>query len=382
MTETEHGDPASIGVGGLRASGHRARARRGRGCLPVLLIVLVVGVIAALGYVKGVDFVKNILSSSPAADYTGDGQKPAVVVAVHDGDTATDIGNTLVKAGVVKSVKAFTEEAGKDERSLSIQVGRYQMLSKMSARSALLVLVDPGSLIKNPTVTIPEGLRASEVLASIAKQTDFSLKQLQAAYDDTASLGLPAYADGDPEGYLFPSTYDVKKSTTAASLLHDMVAKFSEQATSLDLEREAKALGYGPGDIVTIASLIQAESGTADMAKVSSVVYNRLDIGMALQFDSTLHYALNLRGDVVTTDEQRQSSSPYNSYLQTGLPPTPIDAPGTEALQAALAPAKTDYLYFVTVNLATGETKFASTLEEHNRNVAQYREFCTTSDEC
>ncbi len=383
MTETEHaGEPGSIGVGGLRASGHRAKTRRSRGCLPLFIIVLVVGVIAALGYVKGVDLVKGILSSSPAPDYSGDGQKPPVTVEVQDGDTATDIGNTLYKAGVVKSVEAFTDAASQDERSLSIQVGRYQLMSKMSARSALLVLVDPGSLIKNPTVTIPEGYRASEILASIAKQTDLTVKQLRSAYADTAALELPAYANGDPEGYLFPSTYDVKKDTTAASLLHDMVAKFKEQASSLDLEQQAKELGYSPGDIVTVASLVQAESGSADMDKVSSVVYNRLDINMALQFDSTLHYALNLRGNVVTTDSQRQTDSPYNSYLVTGLPPTPIDSPGTDALTAALNPAQTDYLYFVTVNLATGETKFASTLEEHNRNVEQYREYCTTSDEC
>jgi UPF0755 protein len=255
-------------------------------------------------------------------------------------------------------------------------------MSKMSARSALVVLIDPKSLVKNPTVTIPEGLRASEILASIADQTDFTTKQLQAAYDDTAALELPSYAKGNPEGYLFPSTYDVKKDTTAASLLHDMVARFKDQAETLDLENKAKELGYGPGDIVTIASLVQAEAGTADMAKVASVVYNRLDLGMPLQFDSTLHYALNLRGNVTTSEEQRQSSSPYNTYLVTGLPPTPIDAPGADALEAALNPADTDYLYFVTVNLATGETKFAHTLAEHNQNVAEYHQYCTTSDEC
>ncbi len=118
------------------------------------------------------------------------------------------------------------------------------------------------------------------------------------------------------------------------------------------------------------------------MAKVASVVYNRLDAGMALQFDSTLHYGLNIRGDIQLTREQLNTDGPYNSYTRAGLPPTPIDSPGADALEAALNPANTDYLYFVTVNLATGETKFAETLEEHNQNVAEYREYCTTSDEC
>lgn len=378
MTETEpHG---SIGVGGLRASGDRARIRRSRSCLPVLIILLVVAALAAFAYVKGVDLIKDQLSSPE--DYSGDGQKPAVTIEVKKGDTSTDIAKTLYDAGVVKSVEAFTAAASADERSLGIQVGRYQMLSKMSARSALAVLVNPASLISNPTVTIPEGLRASEILASIAEQSDFSKKQLQAAYDDTAALDLPTYADGNPEGYLFPSTYDVNKNTTAAGLLHEMVAKFKQEAESLQLEAKADRLGYSPADVVTVASLVQAEAGPADMTKVASVVYNRLDIGMALQFDSTLHYALNLRGNVTTTDEQRRTDSPYNTYLRTGLPPTPIDAPGEEALAAALNPDDTDYLYFVTVNLATGKTKFASTLEEHNRNVEEYNEYCTTSDEC
>ncbi len=371
---------SDLGVGGLRGSGHRARPKRGRGCLGILIVVSLVAVISIFAYIKGVDLIKGALSGPE--DYSGDGHKPAVTIKVAKGDTATDIGNTLYDAGVVKSVEAFTDAASADERSLTIQVGSYELLSEMSSRSALQVLVNPDSLIKNPTVTIPEGLRAEEILASIAKQTDFSAKQLQKAYDDTEALDLPAYANGNPEGYLFPSTYDLEEDTTAAGLLHEMVAKFNDVAASLELEDKAEQLGQSPGDIVTIASLVQAESGTADMQQVASVVYNRLDIDMALQFDSTLHYALGLRGTVTTTEEQRQTDSPYNTYVVTGLPPTPINAPGEEALKAALEPADTDYLYFVTVNLATGKTKFASTLAEHNRNVDEYQEYCATSDEC
>ena len=346
----------------------------------MLLAVILIAVLAFVGYVKGVGYVKDLLSGPE--DYSGDGQMPLVTVEVKKGDTATDIGNTLYHAGVVKSVGAFKDAASADLRSLEIQVGRYQLKSKMSARSALLVLINPDSLVKNPTVTIPEGLRSTEILQTIADHTDLSLKQLKAAYDDTQALDLPSYAKDNPEGYLFPSTYDVTKGTTAPELLHAMVAKFKQEADSIHLEDKAAALGYSPGEIVTVASLVQAESGAADMQKVASVVYNRLDADMPLQFDSTLHYALGLRGDVVTTDEQRKLDSPYNSYVRTGLPPTPIDSPGEEALTAALNPADTNYLYFVTVNLKTGETKFASTLAEHNRNVAQYHTYCETSDEC
>ncbi len=368
-----------LGVGGLRASGHRAKSRRGRGCVPVLIAVVVVAVLAGFAYVKGVDFIKNQLSGP--ADYSGSGVEPAVKIEVKEGDTATDIGTTLHDKDVVKSVGAFTDAASADERSLTIQVGTYLLKSKMSAKSALEVLVNPASIVKTPTVTIPEGLRAEEILAAIAKQSSLTPKALKAAYDDTAALGLPDYAKGDPEGYLFPSTYDVK-NTTAADLLHEMVAKFVSEADALGLEQKAAALGQSPTDIVTIASLVQAESPPDDMSKVASVVYNRLDAGMPLQFDSTLHYAVDSRGEVLAGSDLRDLDSPYNTYKLTGLTPTPIDSPGEAALKAALDPAQTDYLYFVTVNLRTGETKFASSLDEHNRNVAEYRTYCETSDEC
>jgi UPF0755 protein len=379
---TESDAPASIGVGGLRSTGHRAKPRRSRGCMPILVILVVVAAIAAFGYVKGVDFIKDQLSDSPAADYSGNGQKPIVTVTVPKGASGRDIGAVLLDAGVVKSVDAFADAYESEPKATSISYGKYELLSKMSAKSALAVLINPDSLIAAPTVTIPEGLRASEILATIAANTDFTPKQLRAAYADTEALDLPVYANGDPEGYLFPSTYDITEDTTAASLLHDMVARFTQNAEDLDLEGKAKSLGEDPGDIVTIASLVQAEAGQADMAKVASVVYNRLDAGMALQFDSTLHYGLNIRGNIQLTREQLNTDGPYNSYTRAGLPPTPIDSPGADALEAALNPASTDYLYFVTVNLATGETKFAETLEEHNQNVAEYREYCTTSDEC
>ena len=379
---TESDAPASIGVGGLRSTGHRAKPHRSRGCMPILVILVVVAAIAAFGYVKGVDFIKDQLSDSPAADYSGNGQKPIVTVTVPKGASGRDIGAVLLDAGVVKSVDAFADAYESEPKATSISYGKYELLSKMSAKSALAVLINPDSLIAVPTVTIPEGLRASEILATIAANTDFTPKQLRAAYADTEALDLPAYANGDPEGYLFPSTYDITEDTTAASLLHDMVARFTQNAEDLDLEGKAKSLGEDPGDIVTIASLVQAEAGQADMAKVASVVYNRLDAGMPLQFDSTLHYGLNIRGDIQLTREQLNTDGPYNSYTRAGLPPTPIDSPGADALEAALNPANTDYLYFVTVNLATGETKFAETLEEHNQNVAEYREYCATSDEC
>ncbi len=162
-----------------------------------------------------------------------------------------------------------------------------------------------------------------------------------------------------------------------------MVDTFKQHASAADLEQGAADLGQSSYDVLIVASLVQAEASRAqDMPKVASVIYNRLDAGMPLQLDSTLHYAVDSRGEVATSDDLRDLDSPYNTYQLTGLPPTPIDSPGDDAINAALHPADTGYLYFVTVNLRTGKTLFAETLAEHNQNVQKLHQYCETSDEC
>jgi UPF0755 protein len=194
---------------------------------------------------------------------------------------------------------------------------------------------------------------------------------LEAALADTAALGLPAYAEGEPEGFLFPATYEVQPSTTEAQAMAAMTAKFSEVAAAVQLEQRAAALGYSPREVVTIASIVQAEARLPeDFGKIARVVYNRLEAGMPLQMDSTVAFANDVV-TVFTTDEQRAVDSPYNTYLVTGLPPGPINSPGEEALEAALSPTEGPWTYFATVNLDTGETKYATTFDEHQANVAE-----------
>lgn len=365
---------------GTEQPGRRARRKQKRGCLPALIAVAIIAALGYFAYVKGVAFLEDTLSGPE--DYSGQGTG-SVLVEVQDGDTSTDIANTLVEAGVVKSAEAFIDAAKDNPQSTAIQVGFYEMRKQMSAENALelMLATDPNEV--GAKVTIPEGRPSREVLEAIAEQTDFTAKQLQKAYDDTKALGLPSYAEGDPEGYLFPATYQVTPKMTAADLLKTMVDEFKKRADSLNLESASKQVGMSPHDIVTVASLIQGEARhTEDMAKVASVVYNRLDDGMALQFDSTNRYAVDVLGIEAPGGDITEVDSPYNSYDNTGLPPSPINNPGEAALDAALHPADTDYLYFVTVNLETGETKFATNLDDHNVYVNELREYCTTSDLC
>jgi UPF0755 protein len=229
---------------------------------------------------------------------------------------------------------------------------------------------------------VAEGLTTAETLKRLAQQTDFSAKAYRAAAEKPAKLGLPKYAGGNLEGYLFPATYPFPPTVKADDVLRAMVQRFEEAAGNLNLEAGASKRGYTPAEVVTVASLVQAEAKRkADFPKVAAVIYNRLDQGQPLQLDSTVQYASG-GTEVFTSDEERLNPSAYNTYQQQGLPPGPIDAPGEQALEAALKPARGNWTYFVTVNLRTGKTLFTDDYQVHLGNVQKLRTYCQTSDAC
>jgi UPF0755 protein len=355
------------------------RPRRGLGCLAVLVALAVLGTGGYFVYTTGVGALKD--KFSPAANYSGGGTG-SVMVEVKPGDAASDIAGTLVSKDVVKSSQAFTEAAQSDPRSRGIQVGFYQMKHKMSAKAALAVLVDPSNVAEN-TVTFPEGWSVKQIVAQLAKKSHFSAAQFDKVLKDPSKLGLPSYAQGNPEGYLFPATYQIKPNATPLSIITMMVDRFKQSADKLQLTAKSQQLGYSPHDVMTVASLIQAEARLdKDFPKVGRVIYNRLKKPMALQFDSTVHYAVGRDGKVGTSSSDRHIDSPYNTYKYTGLPPTPIMAPGEQAIDAALNPADGTWLYFVTTDPDTGETKFATSYQAHLKNVHEFQQWCAQSTHC
>lgn len=359
-----------------RARGH---SRRGFGCLAVLLALAVVGIGLYVVVTRGVDYLDSRLNGPD--DYAGEG-RGSVRVTVKPGQTATDIATTLVAKNVVKSVGAFTQAAGADPDGDTIQPGVYTLQREMSGESALALLLDDSSRLE-VQVALPEGLTTDEIVTSIAGQSDLRAADLRAVLRRPESLGLPAYADGQVDGYLFPASYTIGPGTSARDMLTMMVERFQQAASDLDLVARAEQQGVSPHDAVTVASLIEAEaSRPQDLARVGAVIYNRDDAGIALQLDSTVHYIAGTSGQVFTTEEERAIDSPYNTYLYPGLPPGAIGAPGEAALEAALEPASGTELYFVTVNPSTGRTLFARTLSQHNANVARLRAFCRSSDAC
>ncbi|WP_445255760.1 endolytic transglycosylase MltG [Nocardioides aurantiacus] len=354
------------------------RKRRLSSCLPVLAVLAVLGAGLFLGGRWAYDELSTRLASAPDFEGPGTGE---VVYQVEDGSTSAQIGRDLKEAGVVASVDAFTEAARLEEDSRNIQVGYYQLQEKMKASDALDVLVDPANLVQ-ALVTVPEGARVRQVVDSIAKNTDIRRRAVVRALADGDAIGLPAEAEGNPEGYLFPATYTVPPKMTAVELISQMVAKTKEVEASLDIETRAAALGLTPEEVLTVASILEYEANKSeDYPRVARVLYNRLDDDMALQLDSTVSYVSGRSGDVWTTSAERDSDSQYNTYRYAGLPPGPIGSPGEETIEAALKPAKGDWLFFVP-DYEADTTRFSVTLAEHNRWVEKLREYCRTNEDC
>ncbi|EFQ83880.1 YceG family protein [Aeromicrobium marinum DSM 15272] len=352
------GQPPRRTAGHRRAETPRKGPRWGRIVLVlVLLAALVGGGTWAYGKVQD--------AFSGPEDFTGQGTGE-VVVDIPSGSSGQDIATLLFDAGVVASAEAFYQLVLEDSRGAAIEAGTYTLRSQMSAEAALTALVDRANRIEG-RVVVTEGARVPQVIETIAANTDITMEALQAAVDNPEALGLPASAEGDPEGYLFPATYTVQPGSTAEQVLAQMVAKSVEVAQTVDLAGRAAAVGLTEREVVTIASILEWEvSGTDDFGRASRVIYNRLEVGEALRMDSTVHFISGRTGDIFTTPEERQSDSPYNTYRFAGLPPGPIGSPGQAALEAALDPTAGDWMYFV-ADPETGETTFTNTYAEHQQ---------------
>ena len=344
-------------------------AARRLGLAIALVALIAVIVVAGVAFSRGLTGLRSFFGAP--ADYSGAGSG-SVVVQVQAGDTLSRIGQTLHKADVVKSAGAFTRVASSDERARTIGPGFYKLRHHMKASLALTLLLDPKSLVAS-RVVIPEGMRSDAILATIAKNTQIKLADLQLAAKNPAALGVPSWGTGHPlEGFLFPATYTFGPDATAKQALSAMVSRFNQAAASLDLVSEAQQHHRTPYDVLKMASIVQREGRLdSDFPKIAEVFYNRLARGMTLGSDATLYYIKPLGYGLLTASDLK-IDSPYNTRTHTGLPPTPIVSPGELALKAALDPPSGPYLYFVTIDKA-GHAAFATNQADFNNLVAQSR---------
>ena len=360
------GDPVEFYPEEGPRHGSGGGSRRGRRWIAILVaLALVVG-----GGVVAVKFISPIVHSitHPGPDdYAGAGTGHVSIV-IKPGDSGTTIANTLQRAGVIKTVDAFNNEAANEPKFGSISPGTYRLRKHMSAGAALSLLLDPRSRAVTK-VTVREGLWKNEIFALLSKETGEPLANYRKVTPE--SVELPQQAKGNFEGYLFPATYSFSPGTTATQQVREMVVK---------ARSELEQLGVKPADYertLTVASIVEGEAkAKTDRPKVARVIENRVAKGMKLQMDSTVHYLAQKRGRAGTTDRQRNSTSRYNTYRHAGLPPGPINSPGAASIDAAAHPAKGSWLYFVAVNPATGETRFATTYQQQQKNEQLFHQWC------
>ncbi|MDN4486716.1 endolytic transglycosylase MltG [Demequina sp. SYSU T00039] len=347
-----------------RLQRQKRRAARRRMTLIVTAVALVLfGIGASVAY----NFMGSFegTESAAAADFEGPGQG-TVQVVIEQGATGSDMATVLYDAGVIASTQAFIVEWNNNPDSSSIKPGYYFMHKEMKAEYALQALLDPSNRDVR-TITVPEGKTLDYYAQAIVNLTGATQEEVEAAMADTSALGLPAEADGNLEGWLFPAKYEFDPGVTPTEVLQKMVLQTIKVLDKYGVDAAERE------DILTVASLIEREAKLADdRPLIASVIYNRLAIDMKLELDSTVKYLSPSEG-VFTSDEERAIDSEYNTYANTGLPPGPIAGPGEASIKAAVQPADTEYLFFVTVNLETGETKYATEYADHLKNVEELR---------
>lgn len=328
-----------------------------------LLTLVVLALVAAMG----VAAMLYMRTSEPFKGYDGAEQ----FVVIEPGSGTRNIGQRLIQAGVIRDDATFRAALWRSGRARTLKAGEFRFDRPMTP-AEVIDKIARGD-VYNRRITFPEGLTIQE-MARIYEQQGFGKAAafVEAARDPAAIHSIDPAAT-DLEGYLFPETYAVPRDTTAAKLVGLMVERFKQLFTH-EMQKAAQSLELTPREAVTLAALVEKETAQpAERPIVAAVYLNRLKIGMAMQADPTVIYALqragryngNIRRDDLSFD------SPYNTYRYPGLPPGPIASPGLASLQAAVSPANVDYLYFVSRN--DGSHVFARTLVEHNENVRQYQ---------
>lgn len=367
------------GLRSRRLEHERARARkrrRRRRVRTFLVLVVVIGLLGTAAW-YAISALRQPGSQVESDDFPGPGTG-TVEVTVERGDLGSDIGATLVDEGVVKSTAAFARAFEANKASGSIRPGTYTLRKEMSASDAVAALLDDANRSDN-TVTVDAGQTVAQVVQKIVDVTGLPEDDVKAAFTDSDAIGLPEEAGGDAEGWLAPGAYEVSSSDTPESLAAEMVAATVKELDDLDVPSDQRQ------ELLIKASILEREVNIDQyLPQVARVIENRLDDPDGetkgfLQMDSTVLYGLGRTGGIPTADELAKDT-PYNTYIHKGLPPGPIAQPSVAALEATLRPADGDWLYFVTVNLDTGETLFATTHAEQEQNRKKLDEYCAANE--
>lgn len=355
-----------------RDEGYPPRERKSRrGIAGAIIAILVIAGLVASGFYVWTTFepqIRSVMGWEEPNDFEGAGSGE-VLVTIADGETGSDVADTLASSGVTKTSDAFYDLLLTQD-DVVFQPGVYRLAKQMSAQSALDALQDPANKIER-TAVIREGLTGATIIEELSAATDIPVADFEAAVEDPTQYGVPASAVS-MEGWLFPATYTFDPGLTATQVIQTLVDRTVSSLDSAGVPVDQRER------VLTIASIIQREARQADdFYKVSRVIQNRLDDGMRLEMDSTAQYGVSeASGSVWSSAEALGSENPWNTYQRDGLPVGPIASPGDVAIDAAMNPVEGSWIFFVTVNLNTGETVFSNTIAEHDAAVAQLRAWC------
>ncbi|MDF7665152.1 endolytic transglycosylase MltG [Bifidobacterium sp. ESL0745] len=345
------------------------KQRQRRQHLIIAAIVAVVIVIVGCGGFFGIRAVARHFggddSKSVSTDYPGPGTGK-VWFTIDTGEGVASIAKNLVKANVVKNADTFASTVSANNSTL--YPGMYELKKHMTSVDAVKILSDKTKA--TGFLEVKSGERSADVIAQAAQLSGIDQAQFDAVVNGGGQGILPPEAGGKFEGWLEPGIYDVKKKgSTAASILKQIVdkrvAKLNDLKVPAGPERET---------ILNMASIAESEVNRPEYyGKVVRVILNRLAQGMALGMDSTVAYGANVKPSQLTNAMLNDPADHYNTRINKGLPPTPISSPGDDAINAAMAPTPGNWLYFVTTNLQTGETKFVATEAEFNQIRQEYK---------
>ncbi len=345
------------------------KVRRRRRLLALFLTLAVFVTAVAVG----AQFLKPLLGSGKPNDFPGPGSGE-VMVTVQNGEGMRSVASKLEGERIVANSDTFLQAFNASGGVLA--PGDYTFKTEMKNTDAVNVLLgkDQEKVIY---FALSAGLRIGESLQAISEGSGISVQDLQALSNQPAQFGLPATAK-NLEGYLAPGEHRYPLGTSAKDILQSLVKVTVEELKSQGITDPAKQY-----EAVIVASIVQAEGGQAEYGDVAGAIYNRLkpndQTNGFLQVDSAVTYGLGTKSYNFTDEQRQDKSNPYNTYANPGLPPGPIGSPGKTAIDAAAKPKSNDFLYWVTINLDTKETKFSRTLAEHNTYVEQYNAWCTAN---
>lgn len=295
--------------------------------------------------------------SSTNPDYATGHPGVEVIIDVPTGATGSEIAKILFSKGVVKSTGAFFARAVADPRSSHIAPGAHRIQSHVSARKALDQLLDTKRITN--LIRVVEGAWTTEIFSQLMAEnfSEITINQAIRGLKFPAGFEIngvyPARKTG-LEGVFFPAQYSFGKGTSSLIALQAMIDRFGVESVNSGMA--AGTSEFSPLQLLTIASLVQAEGDPSDFGKISQVIRNRLRVGMPLQLDTTIHYVTRTRGKVFLSTNATRIVSQYNTYLHYGLPPGPIDNPGRAAMDAAVHPTPGNWIFFITVK--PGDTRF------------------------